>query len=89
MSEKKPVRNPRTNPYRLLTLSEVAEATGMRFDQIKELVRRGAIVSVRCGEDYRVPPQAILAFYEDLINGRAREPGSAPRPIGSKRRPAA
>lgn len=74
---------------RLLTLTEVAHVMRLGFAQVKELVRRGEIAALRAGEDYRVPPAAIRAFYQALIDGRAPRVETRPRSVGRRPRPGA
>jgi hypothetical protein len=68
---------------RLLTLTEVAEVTGMRFNQVKQLVLDRQLAAIPFGEDYRVPLVAIEVYYLNLAEGKAAPP--RPKPIGRRR----
>lgn len=50
----------------LLTTDEAAEIVGVGQSMLYELMRRGAIESVRIGRCRRIPRDAIVAYVEDL-----------------------
>jgi hypothetical protein len=69
---------------KLLTLTEVAEITGMRFAQVKQLVLDRQLAAIPFGEDYRVPLVAIEIYYRHLAEGTAALPKPKPVPIGRR-----
>ena len=55
----------------LLTPEEAGDLIGVGRTRVYELLRRGAIVSVRIGRSRRIPHQALVAYVE-----RVRETAS-------------
>jgi excisionase family DNA binding protein len=50
----------------LLTADEAAEIVGVGKTKMYELIRVGAVESVRIGRCRRIPPDALAAFVERL-----------------------
>ncbi len=57
---------------KLLTVAQMAELLGVRYQRAADLVRRGVIKPVRVGRQIRIAPAALEAF---INNGGHTLPG--------------